>query len=125
MLVPEARGQPHDGYRLQAGSVCQQLSQVIVIGQFKLVFDQHRAVCTDVLANDVGVKRTDFLFLCFQFEFKAERFGEDFKMLRSGEPRREMRGLARPDGSQVDAFKTSKRILVNHGEGPSCAGGSF
>ncbi len=38
-----------------------------VVGALKLIFDQHPAAGADVFAEDVGTKRTDRLFLRFQF----------------------------------------------------------
>ena len=109
MFIPEPFRQPYNGDGLQTCGISQKLSKMIVIGLFKLILDQYRRTRTNVFANDVGSERTDFFFLCLQLKFEPERFAKDFEIFRSCEPGRELRRLAIPYRSKVDALKASKR----------------
>ena len=73
MLLGELLGHPYDSDRFQSSCVRQQLAKMKVVSFLKLVFDQDPIVGCRVLAEEVGAKRSDFLFLRLQFKFNANR----------------------------------------------------
>ena len=86
-----------------------------MVGSFKLIFDQHPAIGVDVLAEDVSTKRTDRLFLRFQFKVDAKRLTQHRDILGPRKPRREFSSFADPDIAKVNAFEASQ-LLVRHAQ---------
>lgn len=73
MLLSKTLGDPDYRYCIQASGICQQLPQVCVICPLQLIFYQHPLVSCSVLAEDIGAKGTNFLFLRLKFKFNADR----------------------------------------------------
>jgi len=79
-----------------------------MVCSFQLVFDQHPTVGPDVLAENVGAKRTNRSLLRFKFQIDPQRFAEDFEVFLSGKPGREIRRLGQPDIAELDPFEATK-----------------
>ena len=110
MFIPEPFRQPHYRHRLQTCGVSQQLSEMIVVGLFELVLDQHQGISPHVPANDVGAERTYLFFDRPGFQFEPKRFTEYHEVFQFGEPRCEFGRLIRPDLAELDAQKAPKRL---------------
>jgi len=64
-----------------------------MVRSFQLVFDQHPTIGPDILAEDVGAKRTNRSLLRFKFQIDPQRFAENVEVFLLGKPRREIRRL--------------------------------
>jgi hypothetical protein len=61
---------------------------MIMVCPFQLVFDQHPAIGPNVLAENVGAKRTDRTLLRFQLQIDPKRVAEDVEVFLAGKPGR-------------------------------------
>ena len=73
MLFGEFCGDPNDCHCLQARGICQQLTEVCVIGFLKLILDENPVSGFHVLAENIRPKRSNIALLGFEFEFEAYR----------------------------------------------------
>jgi len=87
------------------------LTEVRVVGSFKLVFDEHPVVCNRVPTQNVGSEWTHGLLLSFHFEIQANGLAEQFDILLLSQPRSKSSGFICPNLSDVDPLKLSQRNL--------------
>src|SRR3990167_4325051 len=79
-----------------------------MVRSLELVLNQHPAIGPDFFAQNVSPERSDGALLCLQFQVDAKRLAQHRQVLRTGQPRREVRRLSGPDIARFDAFKATQ-----------------
>lgn len=65
MLLGESSGDPDDCHCLQARSICQQLTEVGVVGLFELILDENPVARLNIFTENVCPKRSNITLLGF------------------------------------------------------------
>ena len=90
-----------------------------VVGLGELVLDEHPVAGTGVAAEQICAKRTDCLFLGFEFELDLECLAEEGEVFLAREPGREVLGFIGPCVAQFYAFERTECVGC-HREAVSC-----
>jgi hypothetical protein len=118
VLITDPLADPEDHVGAQAGSVDQQLAQVIVVGLTELVLDQNDDITR--VSHDVRAEVADRLLHRIGIEVDPQGITEEREILGPGEPRREVRRLARkgrPDRHGLEVTERGRRVMAGcHGQ---------
>src|SRR5437870_4398586 len=79
-----------------------------VIRSLELILNQHPAIGSDLLAQDVGSERADGPFLSLQLQINAKCLAQHGEVFRPCEPRSKLRRFACPDVAQLDTFEAAQ-----------------
>ena len=69
MFISEAFGDPDYNLGFQTGQIGEDLTQVLQVGEFKLILDKYTVVSLRNARYNVRPIRPDVNFLAFQFQF--------------------------------------------------------
>ena len=108
MLVCDFRSNPDDCYRIEPGSIGDQLPKVGVIRPLKLVLNQNPAIIACVLAKNIRTKRTDIDFNGLTLQFDRKRFPQKQNVFIPCQPWREVLRLAAPNVAKFDFSQPAK-----------------
>ena len=81
-----------------------------MIGALQLILDQDQGSAIGVPAENVRAERTDVGLLSVEFQFDAQRLGQDGQVFFGSQPRREVLRFRLPDLAQLDSFETSQLV---------------
>lgn len=121
VLVAGARDHPHDHFGAFPGGVGDDLAQVVVVGVFELVLDDHLATHAGFLGVDVEIERPNGRLSFYELELNGDGRAQHGEVGLLGEPFGEVERLMRPYVAQLDLFKRiqvvfhrgSHRITIN------------
>ena len=113
MLLGESLCDPDNSHSLQAGGICQELTEMRVIGPRQLVLNKHPMVCCRILAENIGSEGADTLVLGFELKFQSEGFAERGQIPGMGEPRREVARLRSPNAPKRHLTQFTKTSHLN------------
>lgn len=105
MLFTRRTHNPNNEFCFDSGGVCNQLSEVGMIGAFKLIFYDYFFPCILFLTEDINMKSTDICLRLNYLDPNSNLITEFPKIFRFRKPPGEVQGFVLPMRAQVEFLK--------------------